>query len=81
MNKDFWIPEFLIGCGRAPEKGHHHFGREHFGGDFVSSNFGRANASRSTREKKLSEWLALQNDRAEEVEVAVRAIGTNALLY
>jgi HEAT repeat protein len=29
--------------------------------------------------KKLSEWLALQNDHPEEVEVAVRAIGTNAL--
>jgi HEAT repeat protein len=29
--------------------------------------------------KKLSEWLALQNDRPEEADVAVRAIGTNAL--
>jgi HEAT repeat protein len=29
--------------------------------------------------KKLSEWLALQNDRPEDVEVAVRVIGTNAL--
>jgi HEAT repeat protein len=29
--------------------------------------------------KKLSEWLALQNDRPEEADTAVRAIGTNAL--
>lgn len=29
--------------------------------------------------KKLSQWLALQNDHPEEVDTAVRAIGTNAL--
>jgi hypothetical protein len=33
VQNHFWIWELLIWCLRAPEKGHHHFGRVRFGGD------------------------------------------------